>query len=276
MSTRILLPLFTYPDASPEAGLRAALALAAKLEASVSVLAHEARIPPVTEPLAPLVIDIAAMIETAEALSRSNGERLAALVDSEGKQLGVPLELGKLRAERRAGPALAKAARTFDCTFIAADPESPDQALATEEILFQSGGPAIVFPAGAEPSALDTVAVAWDAGRASARALRDALPVLKRARRVVILSVTDDKEIASDAGADAAAFLAAHGVTATTATIARGASSIGDALQNRAIEQGAGLLVMGAYGHSRLRDFVLGGATKSILAAPKLPVLMSH
>jgi nucleotide-binding universal stress UspA family protein len=276
MPTRILLPLFTYPDASPEGGLRAALTFAASLEATVSVLAHEARIPPVTEPLAPLVIDIAAMIEAAETLSRSNGERLVGLVEAEGTRLGLPLKLGKLRAGRLVGESMAKAARTFDFTFIAGIADSPDHALMTEDILFHSGGPAIVFPSQANPMPIETVAVAWDASRASSRALRDALPIVKRARRVVILSVTDDKDIPDAATADVATFLSGHDVNTTALTIARGASPIGEALQNRALEQGANLLVMGAYGHSRLREFVLGGATKSVLLAPKLPVLMSH
>jgi nucleotide-binding universal stress UspA family protein len=277
MAIRVLLPLFTFPDASPEGGLRNALSLAATLGASVSVLVHEVRIPPVAETFAHAVIDIAAMSEAAEALSRSRGKQLAKCVEAEANHLTLPLVMGEIRADRLlAGEAIAAAARSYDFTFLAGLSDSPDHALIIEDVLFRSGGPAIVFPAEPEPAKVETMAVAWDASRAASRALRDAVPLLQHARRVVILSAPDDKSISSAAAADATAFLATHGIEGMHVTVQRGASSIGEALQNSALEQGAGLLAMGAYGHSRLREFVLGGATKSVLTTPKLPVLMSH
>lgn len=276
MTTRVMLPLFTYPDASPEAGLQRALALAATLEASVTALVHEARISPITEPLAQVVIDVAGMAKAAEELSRSRGVQLAKVVEAAAAELALPLTIKTLRAERLASEAIASAARTFDFTFVAGLADSPDHALMIEDILFWSGGPVVLFPATPGTVELQTVAVAWDGSRAASRALRDAVPILKRARQVVLVSASDDKAIPSGAVADATAFMAAHGIDAKAVSALRGTDAISDVLQKAALDEGAELLVMGAYGHSRLREFVLGGATKSVLAAPKLAVLMSH
>lgn len=153
--------------------------------------------------------------------------------------------------------------------------EEPDgTSVAVEGALFESGTP--VFLAGptaaAEPSS--TIVVAWDGSARAAAAVRAALPFLKRAKRVMVLSVGDVDEI-DPSPADLVAYLALHEIRAT-ATSMKGNGSAGERIVEGAASEGATMLVMGAYGHSRLREMVLGGATRSVLNTAGLPVLMAH
>ena len=119
--------------------------------------------------------------------------------------------------------------------------------------------------------------VAWDFSRAAARALADALPVLEQAKRVRVVTVSHEKALdASQSAAAVSKHLAAHGLTVTLDSVDAAGRDIGDVLELYVASCNADLLVMGAFGHSRVRDFILGGATKSMLARPPLPVFLSH
>lgn len=147
-----------------------------------------------------------------------------------------------------------------------------------EYVLFQSGRPLIVVPQRYDmPFACERITVAWDFERTAARALGDALPFLRRAVEVTLLTVDADKTIdTSLTSAQVLASLHRRGILARFEHIERQGQSIGDAIQQYALQRGSHLLVMGGYGHSRFRDFVLGGATRQILASPELPTLLSH
>lgn len=142
--------------------------------------------------------------------------------------------------------------------------------------MFSSGGPVVILPIGDAGVDLKKVAVAWDGSRAAARALRDAIAVLSGVEQVIILTADGEKSIPSDSLACVLAFLEAHEVAVTHRAIPSADGAIGDILQHAALDDEAGLLVMVAYGHSRMREFILGGATKSVLRSPRLPVFMSH
>ena len=138
-----------------------------------------------------------------------------------------------------------------------------------------------MFDAGedaAAPAAVARVVVAWDGSRTAARALRDSLPVLVRAEDVRILCVVEEKK----GGADAlqtdrlVAHLALHGATAKAEIKNAGSKDIGAVVRDYVRQERADLLVMGAYGHTKLREFVLGGVTRSMLAHPPVPLLLSH
>jgi nucleotide-binding universal stress UspA family protein len=152
-----------------------------------------------------------------------------------------------------------------------------DRALA-EHLLFQSARPVIVVPTGWSGAwACRRVLVAWDFSRSAARALSDALPLLRMADEVRLMSFGDDKAFdTSIEGADVVQALARRGVTAQFQTAERGSAGIGEALASAAAAMDADLLVMGAFGHSRFREFILGGATRHLLQHPTLPTLMSH
>lgn len=147
-----------------------------------------------------------------------------------------------------------------------------------EAVLFGSGRPIMLVPEdGKTTFAVDRILVAWDYSRTAARAVADAMPLLAKAKRVHIITVTDDKELRSRMDAhELARHLARHGVEVVVDQALRGNVSIGDALFRQAAAINADLLVMGGFGHSRLRDFIFGGATQQILSGAPLPILMSH
>jgi nucleotide-binding universal stress UspA family protein len=124
----------------------------------------------------------------------------------------------------------------------------------------------------------ERVLVAWDGGREAARAVNDALPILERAKSVTVLSVNPASEDGSrrEPGADISLHLARHGVKVEAQRRITTEISAGDAILNEIASKGSDLLVMGAYGHSRLRELVLGGVTRQILGSMTVPVLMSH
>jgi nucleotide-binding universal stress UspA family protein len=149
-----------------------------------------------------------------------------------------------------------------------------------ESIIFDSGRPTVVLPLTRKRAgsfALDTVIVAWDFSRSATRAVADARPILEKAKRVCVLTVTKEKAIDTRrSGAELAKHLARHGVDVVLDEVDAQGRGIGDVFEAHVTYRNADLLVMGAYGHSRFREFVLGGATKSMLSRPPVPILMSH
>ncbi len=147
-----------------------------------------------------------------------------------------------------------------------------------ESLLFETGRPLIVVPPAQAPQfAGKRIVAAWDNSRTAARALGDALLLLPDLAEVVLLTVGDEKAIRSSLDDESlSAALSARGLSVRVERRSLKGLKIGDALQNAAIELGADLLVMGGCGHSRLRDFFLGGATMGVLDAPRLPILLSH
>jgi len=123
------------------------------------------------------------------------------------------------------------------------------------------------------------VVLGWDGGREAARAAFDAMPILKQAKRVRVMRADPQKDPAlrgAVAGADLAETLARHGVKAEAMGYPTDGMDAGQALLRCADDCGAGLIVMGAYAHSRLTEFIFGGATRFVLTRMNRPVLMSH
>jgi nucleotide-binding universal stress UspA family protein len=149
-----------------------------------------------------------------------------------------------------------------------------------EAVAMASGRPVLVLPRiGAGRPLGKTVMLCWNASRESARAASDALPLLRAADKVILM-VVDAKPgrhgHGQEPGADAAAWLARHGVKVTVQRDVAADSDAGNVILSRAADWGVDLIVMGVYGHSRTREWVLGGASRSVLASMTVPVLMSH
>ncbi len=145
---------------------------------------------------------------------------------------------------------------------------------AFDAALFDSGRPVLLVPGEAVASIGRIVAVAWDRSREATRASSASLPFLAKAEKVVVVSA---REPGSDAEpSELVGYLALHGIEAHTWAFAPGPRSMGEELLAEAESAGADLLVMGAYGHSRLREMVLGGATRGVLMDADIPVLMVH
>jgi nucleotide-binding universal stress UspA family protein len=179
-----------------------------------------------------------------------------------------------------AGRRFSRLARYFDLAIIGQPkPEvSQVESLIAESTLFEAGRPVIMVPyVQKAPVKLDQVMVCWDGGASAARAVGDAMPLLKRARNIEIVIVASDRAKPTEIdGADIGRHLARHGLKVAVERIPGGDVDVGEALLSRAADFDADFMVMGGYGHSRLREFVLGGATRSILRSMTVPVLMSH
>ena len=150
-----------------------------------------------------------------------------------------------------------------------------------ERIVMESGRPVLVLPyAGKFNSIGDNILVAWNATREAARATFDALPLLKKAKGVKLLWINPGSESGGGGtgvpGSEMAAVLSRHGIKVEVGHSVTKDIGIGDELLSRAADQGADLIVMGAYGHSRVREYVFGGATRHILRHMTVPILLSH
>jgi nucleotide-binding universal stress UspA family protein len=162
----------------------------------------------------------------------------------------------------------------------------PDETMASlsrprpEEVALLAGRPTLVVPyTGVFPETGKRVLIGWDASREATRAVNDAMPLLAAASSVTVMTIDAEKSFSGHGevpGADIALYLARHGVSATVERTVSSGIGVGNALLSRASDLGVDLLVMGAYGHSRVRDLVLGGATRIVLATMTVPILMSH
>jgi nucleotide-binding universal stress UspA family protein len=186
-------------------------------------------------------------------------------------------------AESIVGEGLSGLARSAVLTDLAVvgqrDPDrsEPMRDAIIEALLFQAGLPTLLIPySGVSTFGAETIVVAWNGSAQAARAVRASLPLLRAAKGVVVATIDEASAASVEPGADVGAYLARHGLEVTVRRIANARGSIGQSLLAFATEAGANCLVMGAYGHSRVREFLLGGATRHILAAATIPVLMSH
>lgn len=145
-------------------------------------------------------------------------------------------------------------------------------------ILFSTGRPLLLLGSEAiDPDKTKNIVVAWDSGAEAASAAHLAMPLLEKAGDVHVVVVDPGPmESGGHSGDDIAVFLARHGIKVTVDRIPREGKSVGKALLQHAVDHDAGLLVMGAYGHSRIREWLLGGATQEILDQAELPILMAH
>jgi nucleotide-binding universal stress UspA family protein len=155
------------------------------------------------------------------------------------------------------------------------DKASDESDIAIETVLFETGCPLLIAP-GESGGLIGGVAmVAWNGRREAARAVSAALPLLARASSVIVIAA--NAMPATLPGPEAlCGYLARHDIKAEARTVEAGAAPVPKFLLERAAEAGAGLMVMGAYGHSRLRELVLGGVTRQVLIDAALPVFMTH
>jgi len=179
--------------------------------------------------------------------------------------------------------AVATEARCADLVIIGqldpGDPLAPVDHPRPEEIALSIGRPVLIVPyVGKYPTLGQRVVIAWDGSREATRAVNDALPFLAAASSITVLMVdpAGNYEKGEEHGAAIAAHLGRHGIYARIVTTVSDGMGVGDILLSRASDLCADLLIMGAYAHSRVRELVTGGATRTILKSMTLPVLMAH
>lgn len=278
MKTRSFLPLVTYPDAASEASIANGVAVSKLLGCEINVLALDVDIPKVSNALSLALLDLPEMIRDAEKFSAAKGADLLAVAKAKADAAGVPVKTGTAKsAPALLGETAAARARYLDLTIVGLESQNAGTRMVAEAVIFGSGKPTILLPEAKAVGKLDRVVIAWDGSRAAARAVSDARLLLERASDIRVITVTDEKPLQEkDAGERLAASLRDSGLKAEFAAIRAEDEPIAETLQRHAAEVGADILVMGGYGHSRLRDFVLGGATQGVLSDLKLPVLLSH
>ena len=243
----------------------------------IGLMVHEVYVPPIAAARIPSGL----LDEHRRAVEETRG-RVRAKFEHSARAAGVPHEWHA--AEGDPVRAVALFSRHADLAVIGQ--ESRDHhgfgtvRNLAEQVVLASGRPILVVPhAGAYPSVGERVLVAWDASREAARAVADALPLLKAARHVVTLSANPDPSTGDHGeapGADIARHLARHGVRVDVQRASSRDVSIADLLLNRIADESIDLLVMGAYGHARVREIWLGGVTRRLMESMTVPVFISH
>jgi nucleotide-binding universal stress UspA family protein len=271
------LPLTTYPDIVPDEGIAAAVRLALGLGFDLHITTFAASIPQVTTPLGALLLDVPGMIRVTEENSQKACQRLQALALGAARRSGTVACHSREAAPGLVGDLAAIEARYFDLSVLPWAAEKPVIQDLAQTVVFGSGRPAVLVPASTDTAPITHLAVAWDGSRVAARALADAMMLAGPGTRFSVLTVTDEKQLErTDIAERLAESLRQRGLEAAAHPVLLRERPIGDVLQTSALDAGADLLVMGGFGHSRLRDFVLGGATKCILARLRMPVLLAH
>jgi nucleotide-binding universal stress UspA family protein len=223
----------------------------------------------------------AGYIEMAYADAREGAQANLAEARRRFESLGVANDLREVEAlPAMIGDAMAAEARLADL-FVGTRPygDPAGEHRIEEAVLFNSGrGCLFVPPESVAPATYRTIMVAWKNTRESARALAESLPFLLRAEQVVVVVVEEggsSEEAGISTGTDIARHLSRHGIAAEIRRPS-GWSNSGEAILNEAVQVGADMLVIGGYGHSRLREWLLGGVTRHVLSNASMPVLMAH
>ncbi len=277
----ILLQIDTYPDATSGEAIDQAVRFTAAVGGVLSALAVEVDIRAPRNRVADYLIGLSRMAEEEERKSRRFC--IAALEDfaSRASEAGVLGEAIHGKADLYGvGAYVAERSRTRDLCIVPVADRLDGQRSIIEAVAFGSGRPVLTFRAGVADLPVGgpgSVVLAWDGTRTAARAMADALPILQKAREVRVLTVTNEKPSAgSGLGKDAVRHLAAHGVNALVDEVDAAGRRIGPVFEDYLARHGSDLFVMGAYGQSRAKEFILGGATEHMLHDPKIPLLLSH
>ena len=219
--------------------------------------------------------DLDSVRDSHHAVARQQAETFSGAAERAG--IGFAIQHARSYAGD-AGQTVAARARLHDLTILPAVRGEPQDGLRiVEDCLFSSGRPVLLVPETSEGTQAKGVVIAWDGTAPAVRATKDAMPFLADAARVTVITIAEESTTRVDSsGKDLCAHLGRHGIEATFRDFNMHGRSVGESIADAARELGADLLVMGGFAHSRLRDLVLGGATRHILNATSMPVLLSH
>lgn len=279
----VLLVLTGYPQPTSGACIDQAVSTAARLGAAISAVSLEidVQLPGGGNFLASRLLNLSGLLAEEQRKSITEARRLAACFEQKAAQAGVLQDvLVEHCTTAQAAGLLTDHARLRDLTIIPIRAGDRIERGYAESVIFGAGRPVLVVPDTDAPggsAGLSSIAVAWDFGRPAARALADALPLLKQAGATRVVTVTSETQLSPARSHERlAGHLKTHGIEAEFDQVDARGRPVGEVLQGYAASQRIDLLVMGAYGHSRLRDFVLGGATRSMLLDRPVPLFLSH
>jgi nucleotide-binding universal stress UspA family protein len=220
----------------------------------------------------------------AQMIAESEKAALAAIerFDAGARRSLISAEHRLLKPVGASAPAvLSTLARRFDLgVFMQSEPNGVDNDDMIEASLFESGRPLIVVPyIQKDGLKLDHVVCCWDGSRAATRAINDGLPLLVKATTVDLLIVLNEKTDTSPnqiRGAEMAKHLARHDVKVQIVTVPAADIDVTNAILSYVADVSGTLIVMGGYGHAKLREMILGGVTRGMLHSMTVPVFMSH
>jgi nucleotide-binding universal stress UspA family protein len=221
------------------------------------------------------------IIESQRTESNKKARAAIARFEQAAKRAGISMETRTISTSiSGAADQIGHIGRRFDLIVVGQPGRKdslPDEVI-DEGVLFESGRPVIFVPFIQKGGVkLDRIMVCWDGSRAAARAIADAIPLLKKAKQVEVVIISDKPNKKDEVpGADLGQHLARHGLKVDVKRITSPDIDVPSTILSHAADSSADMIVMGGYGHSRLREFVLGGATRGLLESMTVPVLMSH
>lgn len=279
-----LKDILVHMDSSPQAGTRLRLAAnLARRHGAHLVALHvvDIELPLIASADAGGGMAIAGIIDQMREQALAEGAKIQAMVADRSRMDGLTIEWREV--EGIMAEQIVLHARYADIVIVGQhDPDgsTPQATVIVEQVLFSSGRPVLVVPyAGNAETTGSRVLVGWKPSREAARAVGDALPILSLADSATVFSVNPRPGLegyGEEPGADMGLHLARHGIKVTVEHTVAPDVADADIILNQASEMGADLIVIGAYGHSRIREMVLGGVTRSLLKQMTVPVLLSH
>ncbi|MDF2118533.1 universal stress protein [Roseiarcaceae bacterium H3SJ34-1] len=276
MFKRVFLPMVNYPFPTLPSTIRQALSVTQFLRAELSVLSLEV-VPPFGLGYANYTMPfVGTVISAEEAKAAANREAVADDLLEQARQAGVPHILSRQScSQHEVADRFAAFARFCDLSVLPAGEDAAPEVLFARSVVFGSGHPCLILPRHRQTISLRRAVIAWDGSRAAIRSIADALPILEKATDVLVVTAAPDKVVEKSNTANLIYYLHRHGIAASPEVIEIGERSAAEAISHRAQTYAADCLVMGAFGHSQLRDLILGGVTQHMLAYAPLPVFLS-
>ncbi|MEL0107295.1 MAG: universal stress protein [Rhodospirillaceae bacterium] len=227
------------------------------------------------------------MIDAAESEAETRSQQARAAFDQYCSEHNVPLDLTPEKPDHLSSAWLEEVGREDEIVawrgrlydLIVMPRPGPDTdvsaTMALNAALFDTGRPVLVVPPGGKDIKIDKIAIAWNGQAEAAESVAAASPLLRIATKAIVLTAESSKTPAS-AAQELATYLAWQGITADTQTIQSESGSVGAQLLKAGAEAGADIMIMGAYTHSRLRELILGGVTRHMLAEAEIPLIMAR
>lgn len=278
----ILLPLVSYPMATEIAAIKKCVSIAAHLGARISSVSFDLEVSLPAGPYTRAFVTDGLVVEMPEhQKSLANATMMMTALTADADASGVSHDETIKRCPPDDIPAfLAGCSRTTDLSLVPIRPFDDVHQKIVQGLIFESGRPILIFSeekVDQLSNSLDHIAIAWDHSKQAARAVADAMPLLKKAKTVRVFTVSaQDTAAQLEAGLALVKYLDHHGVKATFEMVRKDGSSTGKLLEAYVQNNRADLLVMGAYRRSRLAEFILGGATYTVVGHPPCWVMMSH
>lgn len=260
-----------------QAPTRVAVDVAARTNAHVTGMA------PVLEPITPAYLAgplPADILEQARSAAIEVADKSLEVFNEMVRMQGVSAESGRFHLIEGAASGLVNRVRLSDLAVIGQDkPEStePGRTTLIEALLFETGVPLLVVPYISRGGfQAKHMMIGWDGGITAARAVHAALPLMPLAEKITIVIVDNGHQYAGEPGADVALYLSRHELNVSIDHVPAPSGDVSAALLNYISDNGVDIAVMGGYGHSRFREFIVGGATRGMLESMTIPVVMAH